>query len=121
LLLVPDPRRVLVLSGNRSSSSGGVWFVSFGACLDGNGLASIIGAAYSSTPIAAILAPLFLGLVADRFSPWNLELLNLLLLGQVSRLLSYIFCLVSGLPAAMPVRASPRFPGSLALTPRSGV
>jgi hypothetical protein len=27
---------------------------------------------------------------------WNLELLNLLLLGQVFRLLSFIFCLVSG-------------------------
>ena len=46
--------------------------------------------------------------------PRILERANMLKLGHV-------FCLVSGLPAAMPVRASPGFPGSLALTPRSGV
>ena len=45
----------------------GCWFATLGACLANNNLASIIGAAYGSAPIAAILAPLFLGLVADRF------------------------------------------------------
>lgn len=45
----------------------GAWFVTLGSCLDSNGLASIIGSAYGSAPIAAIFAPLFLGLVADRF------------------------------------------------------
>ena len=44
----------------------------------------------------------------------HLERANEVSLGQV-------FSLVSGLPSAMPVRASPGFPGSLVLTPRSGV
>ena len=45
----------------------GAWFSTLGAALAANDLASIIGAAYGKGPIAAILAPLFLGLVADRF------------------------------------------------------
>ena len=36
----------------------GAWFATLGGCLDKNNLAGIIGAAYSSQPIAAILAPL---------------------------------------------------------------
>ena len=59
----------------------GAWFVSLGACLDSNHLAPIIGAAYGSAPIAAILAPLFLGLVADRFFPSEKVMGVLLLLG----------------------------------------
>ncbi len=61
----------------------GAWFVSLGACLDSNHLAPIIGAAYGSAPIAAILAPLFLGLVADRFFPSEKVMGVLLLLGGV--------------------------------------
>jgi nucleoside transporter len=64
----------------------GAWFVSLGACLDGNGLASIIGAAYGSAPIAAIIAPLFLGLVADRFFPSEKVMGVLLLLGGAAML-----------------------------------
>ncbi len=45
----------------------GAWFATLGACLAGNNLTGIIGDAYGSAPIAAIIAPLFLGLVADRF------------------------------------------------------
>lgn len=45
----------------------GAWFATLGAALAANDLASIIGAAYSQGPIAAIIAPLFLGLIADRF------------------------------------------------------
>lgn len=45
----------------------GSWFVTLGACLDANGMAGAIAAAYGSAPIAAIIAPLFLGLIADRF------------------------------------------------------
>jgi nucleoside transporter len=45
----------------------GAWFATLGGCLAENHLGGIIGAAYSSQPIAAILAPLFLGLIADRF------------------------------------------------------
>lgn len=45
----------------------GAWFATLGAALAGNGLTDQIGAAYGSAPIAAIIAPLFLGLIADRF------------------------------------------------------
>ncbi len=45
----------------------GSWFATLGACLANNNLAGIIGGAYGSAPIAAIIAPLFLGLIADRF------------------------------------------------------
>jgi nucleoside transporter len=45
----------------------GAWFATLGLCLGENGLSAIIGGAYGSQPIAAIIAPLFLGLIADRF------------------------------------------------------
>lgn len=45
----------------------GAWFATLGAALDFAGLSTIIGDAYASAPIAAIFAPLFLGLIADRF------------------------------------------------------
>lgn len=64
----------------------GAWFVTLGACLDANGLASIIGAAYGSAPIAAIFAPLFLGLVADRFFPSEKVMGVLLLIGGAAML-----------------------------------
>jgi len=64
----------------------GAWFVTLGACLDTNGLAAIIGAAYASAPIAAIIAPLFLGLVADRFFASERVMGVLLLLGGAAML-----------------------------------
>jgi len=47
----------------------GSWFATMGGCLNNYQLGSIIGQAYSSQPIAAIIAPLLLGLIADRFFP----------------------------------------------------
>ncbi|QDT33360.1 MFS transporter [Thalassoglobus polymorphus] len=44
----------------------GAWFATLSAVLDSNGLSAFKGGAYESVPIAAIFAPLFLGLVADR-------------------------------------------------------
>ncbi|MFT5130958.1 MAG: nucleoside transporter [Rhodothermales bacterium] len=44
----------------------GAWFTTLGPCLDKNGVAAAIAGAYGSAPIAAIFAPLFLGIVADR-------------------------------------------------------
>ena len=64
----------------------GSWFVTLGACLDANGLASIIGASYGAAPIAAIIAPLFLGLVADRFFPSEKVMGVLLLIGGAALL-----------------------------------
>ena len=44
----------------------GAWFATMGAALDVAGIGGLTGDAYASAPIAAIFAPLFLGLVADR-------------------------------------------------------
>lgn len=59
----------------------GAWFATLGQCLGENGLADIIGGAYSSAPIAAIIAPLFLGIIADRFFPSEKVMGILFLLG----------------------------------------
>ncbi|MCC9655683.1 nucleoside permease [Rhodopirellula halodulae] len=44
----------------------GAWFASLSAAMDMKLLGAFIGGAYEAAPIAAIFAPLFLGLVADR-------------------------------------------------------
>jgi nucleoside transporter len=59
----------------------GSWFVTLGACLDANGMAGAIAAAYGSAPIAAIIAPLFLGLIADRLFSSEKVMGVLLLIG----------------------------------------
>jgi nucleoside transporter len=45
----------------------GSWYVTTGPFMAANGMADFIAHAYSVAPIAAILSPLFLGLIADRF------------------------------------------------------
>lgn len=65
----------------------GSWFVTLFLILGGNGLADVIGSSYSSAPIAAMIAPLFLGLVADRFFPSERVMGALLLLGGVFMLM----------------------------------
>jgi len=45
----------------------GAWFVTLALCLSENDLTAAIGGAYGSAPIAAIISPLFLGVIADRF------------------------------------------------------
>ena len=59
----------------------GAWFATLAAALDTHGLAKFIGAAYDKAPIAAIFAPLFLGLVADRFFSSERVMGVLMLLG----------------------------------------
>jgi nucleoside transporter len=44
----------------------GSWFATLALAMGNNGLSGFIGGAFESAPIAAIAAPLFLGLVADR-------------------------------------------------------
>ena len=44
----------------------GAWFATLALAMGNNGLGDFIGGAYESAPIAAIFAPLFLGLIADR-------------------------------------------------------
>lgn len=65
----------------------GSWFVTLGQSLGTNGLASIIGEAYGTAPIAAIFAPLFLGIIADRFFPSEKVMGVLLLVGGALMLL----------------------------------
>jgi len=68
----------------------GSWFVTLGHSLGSNGLTDIIASAYGTAPLAAIIAPLFLGLIADRFFPSEKVMGALLLVGGV------LMCLVPG-------------------------
>jgi nucleoside transporter len=45
----------------------GAWWVTLGAYLNANGFDDIIGATYASQGYAAILTPLFIGVIADRY------------------------------------------------------
>ena len=71
----------------------GAWFTTLGLCLATNNMADIIGGAYSTAPIAAIIAPLFLGLIADRFFPSQIVMGVLLLIGGA------FMCMTPGLIA----------------------
>jgi len=59
----------------------GAWFATLGQCLGDNNLGDFGGGAYGSAPIPAMLAPLFLGVIADRFFPSQVVMGVLLLLG----------------------------------------
>ncbi|MDZ4656370.1 MAG: nucleoside permease [Bythopirellula sp.] len=61
----------------------GAWFATLGQCLGENELGVYIGAAYGKAPIAAIISPLFLGLIADRFFPSQVVMGLLMLLGGI--------------------------------------
>ncbi|MCF6314343.1 MAG: MFS transporter [Verrucomicrobiales bacterium] len=61
----------------------GTWFATLGAALGSNELADSIGAAYGTAPLGAIFAPLFLGIIADRFFPSQIVMAVLFLLGGV--------------------------------------
>ena len=45
----------------------GAWFATLGLCLGSNEFGDFAGGAYGSAPLGAMIAPLFLGLIADRF------------------------------------------------------
>ncbi|MFB9955509.1 MFS transporter [Cellulomonas denverensis] len=45
----------------------GSWFATFGLVLASNGLPTIIGTAYTLAAVAAIVSPMFLGALGDRF------------------------------------------------------
>ena len=61
----------------------GAWFATLSAAMDANGLGDFIGGAYDSAPIAAVFAPLFLGLIADRLFPSERVMGLLMLIGGV--------------------------------------
>lgn len=66
----------------------GAWFVTAGQCLGENGLNDFVAGTYSSAPIAAIIAPLFLGLLADRFFASEKVMGGLFLLGGAFMLMA---------------------------------
>ncbi len=59
----------------------GAWFVTLFLVLSNAGAGSIIGDSYGTAPIAAIVAPLFLGLIADRLFPSEKVMGVLMLIG----------------------------------------
>jgi MFS family permease len=65
----------------------GAWFATLGLCLGSNGLLDFAGGAYGTAPLGAMIAPLFLGLIADRFFPSQKVMGVLFLIGGVLLLL----------------------------------
>lgn len=61
----------------------GAWFVTLGPYMNAIGFGSGIANAYSTAPIAAILSPLFLGIVADRYFSSQVVMGMLHMLGGV--------------------------------------
>ncbi|MCB1230198.1 MAG: MFS transporter [Verrucomicrobiae bacterium] len=61
----------------------GAWFATVGQALGSNGLTDFIGGVYGTAPLGAIFAPLFLGLIADRFFPSQIVMGVLFLIGGV--------------------------------------
>jgi nucleoside transporter len=59
----------------------GAWYVSMTGFITKSGMAGLTGAAYSVGPLAAIIAPFFLGMIADRFFSTERVLSVLHLLG----------------------------------------
>ena len=65
----------------------GAWFATLGQCLGSNNLSGFGGDAYGTAPLGAIFAPLFLGIIADRFFPSQKVMGFLFLIGAVFLLL----------------------------------
>ncbi|MCM3653394.1 MFS transporter [Metabacillus litoralis] len=61
----------------------GSWFATLGYILSQHGLSSIIGTAYAVGGIAAIISPVFLGMITDRFVPSQKVLGVVNLLGAI--------------------------------------
>jgi len=61
----------------------GTWFSTINVALGTAGLEDFIGGAYAAVPLGAIFAPLFLGLIADRFFPSQFIMVVLFLVGGV--------------------------------------
>ena len=65
----------------------GAWFATLGQCLGSNDLSGFGGDAYGTAPLGAIFAPLFLGIIADRFFPSQKVMGFLFLIGAIFLLL----------------------------------
>jgi len=62
----------------------GAWYVTVGNYMKDHGMESVIFWAYTVGPIAAIVSPFFLGMIADRFFPTERVLGGMHLLGGVA-------------------------------------
>lgn len=71
----------------------GAWFATLALAMGTHDLGAFIGGAYESAPIAAIFAPLFLGLIADRLFPSEKVMGVLLVVGGV------LMCFLPGMSA----------------------
>lgn len=78
----------------------GAWFVTLGDCLNNNGLGAASAGGYGSAPLGAIFAPLFLGLIADRFF-------------ASERIMGFLMLLAGAVMCAVPVMASAEKTGIL--------
>ncbi|MEM9415552.1 MAG: MFS transporter [Planctomycetota bacterium] len=72
----------------------GAWFATLALAMSTHKLGAFIGGAYESAPIAAIIAPLFLGLIADRLFPSDKVMGVLFLIG------GGLMCLLPGMAAS---------------------
>ena len=61
----------------------GTWFSTINQALASNQLGDFIGGTYGTVPLGAIFAPLFLGIIADRFFPSQRVMGVLFLIGGV--------------------------------------
>ncbi len=66
----------------------GAWYVTSGPYMAGHGMTSVIAWAYTVGPIAAIISPFFLGMIADRFFASERVLGLLHILGGVALMLA---------------------------------
>jgi MFS family permease len=71
----------------------GAWFATLALAMGNNDLGAFVGGAYESSPIAAIIAPLFLGLIADRYFSSERVMGVLMLIGGA------LMCLIPGMAA----------------------
>lgn len=69
----------------------GAWYVTVGNYMKAHGMFDSVASAYMVGPLAAIIAPFFLGLVADRFFATERVLSLLHLLGAVAMLAAPMF------------------------------
>jgi nucleoside transporter len=69
----------------------GAWYVTVGNYMGAHGMGSAIFWAYTVGPIAAIISPFFLGMVADRFFPTERVLAAMHLVGGVALIIAPFF------------------------------
>ena len=91
----------------------GAWYVSMAPFMGEHGMGDVIGRAYTLSPIAAIISPFFLGMIADRFFPSQRVLGVMHLLGALA-MFAIPFVIPASVPNAVPGKASVLAPGASA-------